>query len=94
MPLMMLCQIVGNQSLVRELCMSGRKLKAAEALSLGFVSRVKILFPLLLGLFLSLSDPVSRSPSRLLLITPSHSLTLTLSHTLPLTLPLHLTPFV
>jgi len=33
-------KIVGNQSLVRELCMSGRKLKAAEALSLGFVSRV------------------------------------------------------
>eukprot|EP00927_Polykrikos_kofoidii_P073010 TRINITY_DN69084_c0_g1_i1.p1 TRINITY_DN69084_c0_g1~~TRINITY_DN69084_c0_g1_i1.p1 ORF type:complete len:320 (-),score=59.22 TRINITY_DN69084_c0_g1_i1:192-1046(-) len=33
-------KLVGNQSLVRELVFSGRNLSAAEALSLGFVSRV------------------------------------------------------
>ncbi len=33
-------KVVGNQSLLRELCLSGRKLKAEEAYQLGFVSRV------------------------------------------------------
>jgi len=33
-------KIVGNDSLVRELCYTARQLKADEALSLGFVSRV------------------------------------------------------
>lgn len=33
-------KIVGSDSLVRELCYTGRKLPADEALKLGFVSRI------------------------------------------------------
>lgn len=34
-------KVIGNQSLVRELCFTGRKLECTEALSCGFVSRVR-----------------------------------------------------
>lgn len=33
-------KVIGNQSLVRELCYTGRKFDSKEALSCGFVSRV------------------------------------------------------
>lgn len=33
-------KIVGNQSLVRELCFTGRRFDSKEALSFGFVNRV------------------------------------------------------
>lgn len=34
-------KVIGNQSLVRELCFTGRKFDSKEALSCGFVNRVK-----------------------------------------------------
>lgn len=33
-------KVIGNQSLVRELCFTGRKFDSQEAMSCGFVSRV------------------------------------------------------
>lgn len=35
-------KIVGNQSLVRELCFTGRKFGSNEAVSIGLVSRVRL----------------------------------------------------
>lgn len=37
-------KVVGNQSLVRELCFTGRKFDSKEALAIGLVSRVILLF--------------------------------------------------
>lgn len=37
-------KIVGNHSLVRELCLTGRKFDGKEALSFGFVNRVGKLY--------------------------------------------------
>lgn len=34
-------KVIGNQSLVRELCFTGRKFGSQEALACGFVSRVR-----------------------------------------------------
>lgn len=37
-----LSKVIGNQSLVRELCFTGRKFGSQEAIASGFVSRVRL----------------------------------------------------
>lgn len=39
-----LSKVIGNQSLVRELCFTGRKFGSQEATACGFVSRVRVFF--------------------------------------------------
>eukprot|EP00658_Telonema_sp_P-2_P070462 TRINITY_DN59969_c0_g1_i1.p1 TRINITY_DN59969_c0_g1~~TRINITY_DN59969_c0_g1_i1.p1 ORF type:complete len:131 (+),score=26.32 TRINITY_DN59969_c0_g1_i1:247-639(+) len=56
-------KVVGNQSLVRELCLSARKLHADEAYQLGFVSRVCVDKETMMAEALELASQIaSKSP--------------------------------